>query len=88
MKLIEGCPNIKHVGVSGSYVTDEILEKLGKLQLTSLDLSFSNNITDDGLAYLEGMPLTSLKLKGCYRISDAGLAHLREMFPGLGLVRP
>ena len=76
----KNCPSVKLIGLPFA-TTDETLKHLkGLPNLTSLDLSFCDQITDAGLKHLKDLPnLTSLNLSGCWRITNAGLEHLKSL---------
>ena len=67
---------------SRGRIDNNVVSELTQLcrDISSLDLSQSNDLTDAGLAHLrELQQLTSLDLFGCNKITDDGLAHLKEV---------
>lgn len=58
-------------------ISDNGLENLQELSLTSLDLG-GLEITDEGLKFLFSMPLTTLSIAGSL-ITDLGLDSLRSL---------
>jgi V8-like Glu-specific endopeptidase len=84
--------HITSLDLSNVYnrITDKWLKNVEKLtNLTSLDLSFSDQLTDTGLKSLEKLTsLTSLDLSHCYLLTDTGLKSLEKLtnLTSLGLV--
>ena len=55
--------------------------------LTSLNLSYCDNITDVGLVYLENMTsLTRLNLGSCRNTTDVGRKKLTQQLPNLTII--
>jgi len=76
---VGGIPQIKHLSICSSLVTDTGLIHLqGLSQLESLDLS-RTSVTDRGLANLRGLfQLNKLQLRDT-QITDRGLIHLQSL---------
>ncbi|HSX04362.1 MAG TPA: hypothetical protein VLG76_06510 [Rhabdochlamydiaceae bacterium] len=74
--LCQICPNIKHLNLRGSSITNRGLEHLTEMPLKSLHLTWTR-VTHDGLAHLEGMPLKRLYLKGLKGVSENRIAPFR-----------
>lgn len=77
-RLLDQCPNIKHLGIHGEFVTDNVLSLISRRNFESLNLSYCFNITEEGLASLETLPLLRLSLAG-NSVSGAMLERVGKM---------
>ena len=74
---LRDCPELTHLGLNSTAITDRGLESLAKLHLQQLDVS-DTEITNAGLAHLAPLPLQGLRINAT-SISDAGLALLSAL---------
>jgi GTPase SAR1 family protein len=69
------------LNLRGLPITDAELRRVGGLTaLTTLDVSWCDQLTDAGLKHLARLPaLTTLDLGGCDQLTNAGLQHLARL---------
>lgn len=75
--------SLKYLDLSNTNLTDKEIELLSR-SLTSLNLSFCNQITNEGVGKLP-QALTSLDLAHCYQITDEGAGKLPQGLTSLSL---
>jgi len=76
--LLQNCPNLVHLDVSYSSVTDNGLKRIADLSVRHLDFSGCAAITDrtlKSLASADGKPV-HLNVSGCCEVTDTGVIHL------------
>jgi hypothetical protein len=93
IKIVEGCPNLKHIDMFSVNITDLSINRIADCcrhmkscpHLNVLSLSSCTDVTDAGIIRIaEGCPnLKRLMLLSCSNITDTGLMRIAECCPSL-----
>ena len=59
-KLMQYCPKLNHLFIKSDKISNNALEHLKGMPLTSVNFSGCDKLTDKALEHLKGMPLTSV----------------------------
>ena len=79
VSLVQGLPNLRVLGLSGSSITDDGLRSIATLKHLNQLVLERTAIGNEGLAHLRNLPeLEYLKLAGT-QVTDDGLVHLTTL---------
>lgn len=78
-KLVNSCPNLRHLKTDSKSLTEAALEHLQGKHLESVVFSHCYKLTNAGIAHLKGNPLSSIECSYCDKLTDDALAMLKEM---------
>ncbi len=82
-KIVQNCPQLRHLKIDASDITDKSLESLARHtpHLVGLHLMYGDHITDEGLALLKSCSnISSLTLRQCPKITGQFIKSWRHLF--------